>query len=278
MTLVCSVAGRALAVVALLMFVGSKEDLLIATIIQSSATVLSGLVSLYVIRKLHLSLFRPGFKHIWKEVLSACKDVKMLAPSEYLNSAISQGGVFILSLFASDVVVGVFAAVEKLARAAYNMFLPIIKALFPKVSGLWLSGNISDYGRVIRTWTLRILLLAVGAAAFLYFGAPLILEQLFGVGWSQNAMLLKAFSFWLFAIVASTTVGQLCILASGRQAEYSRVLLMAGLLQCALLVKGAYEHGAFGVVIALLGSETVKLLLFLNLLKRDRSEVANANS
>ena len=260
-TTVCSVAGRLLATLGIFVFVRDSGDLTAAALLQASATAMSGLLAMpFVFGRLRLRLTVPWCRLV-AQLRGTIANARALAPAEYVTDAIGNSGVFVLGLFAGDAAVGIYAAIEKVARAGASLFLPLIKALFPPLAGRWLSGTAEAADRC-RRWTRRILLSAIVAATALYVLAPFTLELLFGNGWAEHAVLLRILAAWLAASIAATTLGQLWLLARGERSTYARCLLVAGVWQLLAALVGAGFYGSVGLVAAAVAAEIARLALF----------------
>ncbi len=271
-TLLCSVSGRLLATVGIFVLVKDPGDVLLAALLQASATAISGLMSLpLVFRRLgvRLDVTRGRLGRLTRRMLA---DARSFAPAEYLTNAIGNSAVFVLGLFAGSTMVGVFAAIEKIARAGAGLFQPLTKALFPALSGRWI-GHAADAAGYGRRWTLRILVLAGMSAAALFAAAPAALEILFGPEWSAHAGYLRLFSLWLVAHVTATVLGKFWLLARGMQSAYSFGLLLAGAVQLAASVIGAWRYGAAGLVTAIACAELARIVIFLIAIRRGRTGV-----
>ncbi len=261
LTTLCNVGGRLLATVAIFVFVKDPGDVATAALLQASATAMSGLLALpFLFGRLRLSLFIPRYR-LWPELRQTFADARALAPAEYITDAFSNSGIFILGLFASDAAVGIYAAIDKIARAGASLFQPLIKALFPALSGHWMSAS-PDATEHCRAWTQRILLLATIAAIAMFAVAPFALELLFGAGWAEYSALLRVLAAWLAASVVATVLGQFWLLARGERSTYARCLVIAGVFQLIATVVGAWSFGALGLVTATVIAEFVRIALF----------------
>lgn len=260
-TTACSVGGRLLATAGIFLFVKEPQDVVIAALLQACATALSGFLALPIARaRIGVRFWVPRHQ-LLAELRRTLDDARALGPAEFVTGAIGNSGVFILGLFASDAAVGVYAAIEKMARAGACVFQPLTKALFPRMAAGWLAGRQDTAARCM-TWTARILLAAGLVALSLALLAPRVLVWLFGDGWAQHAALLRVLALWIVANVGAATVGQLLILARGRRSVFATCLLAGAAVQLFASVFGAAFFGAPGLVVALAASEAFRFALF----------------
>jgi len=260
-TTICSVGGRLITTILIFALVKEPSDIVLAAFLQASGTALSGLLSLPIIfSKLKLTIFY-SFKNLKPDLIRAWEESRTLGLSEYVTNALENSGVFILGLFTSDAVTGIYAAIEKLARALLSVFQPLIKALFPYLSGKW-SSDINIAQADARKWSIRltftVILISIVTALFSEFG----LNILFGDTWGQHSSLLQLFCVWLIFAVMSASLGQLWLLASGEKILYSKVLLLSSLAQLISAVWFTLQFSLYGMASALLVTEVIKLILF----------------
>lgn len=259
-TTLCSVGGRLLATIGIFVLVKQPGDVVIAALLQASATAMSGLLALpFILKRLRLKLTIPR-RRLFTELRRTLADARAFAPAEYLTDVIANSGVFILGLFAGDVTVGVYAAIEKVARAGASLFQPLTKALFPALAGRWMR-SVGEAEIYCRAWSTRIVSLALLASAGLAVVAPLGLELLFGGGWAQHAPLLRGLAVWLGANVTATVVGQFWLLARSAGNTYARCLVTTGTLQLFASVTGAAWLGVTGLVFAIAASELLRVAI-----------------
>lgn len=260
-TTICSVGGRLITTILIFALVKEPSDIVLAAFLQASGTALSGLLSLPIIfSKLKLTIFY-SFTSLKPDLIRAWEESKTLGISEYVTNALENSGVFILGLFTSDAVTGIYAAIEKLARALLSVFQPLIKALFPYLSGKW-SSDINIAQADAKKWSKRlsftVVLISIFTAIFSEFG----LTILFGDTWGQHSSLLQLFCLWLIFAVMSASLGQLWLLASGEKILYSKVLLVSSLVQLIAAVWLTFQFSMYGMASALLVTEVIKLILF----------------
>ncbi|MBT8091726.1 MAG: oligosaccharide flippase family protein, partial [Gammaproteobacteria bacterium] len=276
-TTVCSVGGRLLATIGIFVFVRDSGDVVTAAFLQASATALSGLLALpFILGRLRLR-FTMSWRRLVKSARRTLDEARMLAPAEYVTDAISNSNVFVLGLFAGDAAVGVYAAIEKIARACASLFQPLTKALFPSLAGRWLSAT-HDAELRSRHWTRIILLLALLASMVMLAAAPFALELLFGAGWAEHAALLRVLAAWIVANVTAVVLGQFWLLARGRKSVYARGLFFAGALQLFASVTGAWLFGVTGIVVAAVIAEILRVIIFLHAARRNGPRVPSCVS
>lgn len=260
-TTLCSVGGRLIATILIFILIQEPSDVVLAAFLQASGTALSGLLSLPIIfSKLKITIFY-SYKNLKPDLLRAWNESKALGLSEYVTNALENSGVFILGIFTTDAITGIYAAIEKLARAMLSVFQPLLRALFPRLSGKW-SSDIYAALAETKIWTKRLLISVLAVAIAVTVLSKFGLQLLFGYEWGQYQTLLQLFCIWLVFGVLSATLGQLWLLAGGEKVLYSKVLLLSGFIQLLTAIWFTSEYGLYGMTCALLVTEFIKFLMF----------------
>ncbi len=257
-TMAYSVAGRLLATVGLFAFVSGPDDLVIAAALQASATLLSGLFVQRQVSFFSGASWRDVFRFGESGLGDWWRRVRTLSVSEFATQSTSNSSVFIVSLVTNEVTTGIFAALEKLARAAASGLQPVVRALYPRCSALR-AENVTAARRFAARWTAGLLTVS---AVGLIIGAvlvPWLLSLLFGAAWIAHTSIMQGLLAWVFLSIASLCVGQLWLLASGETRGYSRVLLAMSALQVLLCIPAVIHAGLWGAAVALVVSEAAKV-------------------
>lgn len=235
-TLFCGVAGRLLATGGIFLWVKGPEDLLWAAALQSSATLLSGLLALPVI--LTLPSLQWSWPH-WQGVREVARHSRRLAVSEYAKTALANSTVFLLGMVQSKEVVGIYAAIEKTLRAAASLFMPLIQAAQPRVVQRWHQPSPQGIPQHLQAWSWRLLLLSWVCAALGYLFSEWGLQILFDQATAGHAHWARILCAWLPFYVANAMLGSWWWIASGRENGYAKrtlpgVVLQAGMFAAAL--------------------------------------------
>ena len=256
-TLVCAVAARAGITALLFALIRDPSDLVLAATLQSSATLVAGLLCLPVIfRQLDLTL-RQATREIAHQIRCCLAEVRALHLAEFAERSIANSSVFILGLFVSGPALGHFAAIEKVVRALVSAQQPLVRALFPRFCNLW-----REAPGTAQVFAENLTKTAAALATITAVGAVLVAHQ--GLGWligdAGAADAFPLLCLWLICATLSSLLGTLWLVAADHRAAFARVVYRTGLLQLAALIVGAAALGAVGVALALLIAEFLRCL------------------
>lgn len=259
---IINIIVRALATVAIFIFVQTESDYILAVLIVSISWVLIGLIGLIAAVVLFhlkltlptLSLVRQSLKEGWSLFVSTA------AISLYTTSTI-----VVLGIFSSNTVVGYFGAAEKIVRAARGLIGPITQAIYPHISAI--VSKSKDEAIVFLRKTLR--WMSLGSfilSVVLFLMADIIVTLGLGPEYKESVILIRIMALLPFIIALSNVSGVHTMLAFGFNKTFSRVVISAGLLNTALIFPLVILYQAEGAAVAIMISELfVALAMFFNL-------------
>ena len=134
-------------------FVKESDDYIYIILLNSIGFMTGGIVSLFVSKSVfHIKLKYVSIKDAWKQI----KEGEVVFFSTVFSNFFNNSFVVILGLFVSESGVGIYAAVDKIIKAAKILVDPISNALFPHVSRI-LKGNRNNenvnrlfhYGKIV---------------------------------------------------------------------------------------------------------------------------------
>lgn len=255
------IGGRLLCASAMLLLVNQPDDLLIAALLQAAATLCSGLLVMPIIwRHLPVSLRHPP-SALWREIKAIGYACRTLSAAEFLEKSTANSAIFVLGLFAPAPVVGAFAAIEKLARAGFNLFQPFLRALLPLFSRTWHS----DTTKAEKLWRqVNLALVATMSMAFALWllAGEALLHVVFGTELHAAATLVPLFILWALFALLNVGLGLLGLIAAGHTQAYATTLLITTCIQAMGILCGALATSqslvAVGVAAGLAATEAIR--------------------
>jgi PST family polysaccharide transporter len=174
---------------------------------------------------------------------------------------------FLLGLMTNNTVVGYFSAAERLLRAATSALSPFTQAIYPHIATL--AAQSRDLALAFIQKSLRWLasISFVESVALLLLAHPLV-RLVLGPQFAQSEVLVKWMSFLPFLVAISNVLGIQTMVTFGLRREFSRILLVSGLVNIALLLPLAFWFGATGAAISVLTTECLVTAAMWVLLRR----------
>lgn len=145
---------------------------------------------------------------------------------------------FLLGLLVPVGQVAVFAAAEKVVRAAARVLGLMAAAVYPRVSLLVSRGNIARANRLSALSVALFAGAALAGGAGLALAAPLIITTVFGSGFTGSIPLLRTLALLLPLNVLGVALSTQWLLPRGLDRWVTTVLLCASVLNAVLVVVG----------------------------------------
>lgn len=224
-------------------------------ILGGSGLLTNLLVILYVHYELEIHLFRPDLKQIFQSL----KDNILLFFSNIASHISVNGGLIILSFFATAETLGMFSLAEKITMVLRMLPALVIQAIFPHASKQY-EKNRKDFLKFLKRAYLNGLFLGLCLSVFTYFSAPLIVGVLAKSRLEDAIVYLKILAF--VPLLACLNIANVLIfLVTNRKKE----LFRASWLMCIFMVSASLilttNYGAIGLCFALISTEVVIFII-----------------
>ena len=225
-----NIFAKAIFTICIFIFVKKQSDFVLVPLFTSLGFIISGVWSLYIVKKQFQIKFKLQSFTIIKEQLY---DGWHLFMSSMAISFYTISTTFILGLFANNTVVGNFAAANKIVQAVNGLYVPISQAIYPFVSKKVHESK--QLGLVF----IRKLTLIVGSGMFLssvllFFLSEPIVKFLLGNQYQESVLMLQIMAFLPFIIALSNIFGVQTMLSFGYKVAFSRILSVSAFLGAGL--------------------------------------------
>jgi len=205
---------------------------------------------------------------------SAWKGLRMGWTMFFFKSSLTLytiGNAFILGLFAPTVIVGYYAAAEKISRAAFALLNPINQALYPRVVRL-IHQSPLDAARLVKR-SMVLLGIAGGCIGMLLFAfAPWIVRIFLGKSYYPAAPMLEVLALLPLLVSLNCVFGLLWMLPLGMDRSFNTIVLMAGLLNLGLATLLAPAFSGQGMAWAVVAAELYVVIAMYYWLSRNKKD------
>lgn len=204
---------------AVLIFVRSESDYLLAAAIQSGGLLVTGLAGLAVLPWAAPVRFRrPSLR----EVGNVLREGWHVFGSLFLVNSCPPSNVVILGLVASPEQVGIYSAASRIIFPLRATVAPLVNAVYPHVSRLAAQSPARAIGFLRRySFLLSLPFLAVAAAILLV--APLAVRLLYGAAYADAALLLQVMGISPWLLAMAHCYSTYFLLAFGYEREWARI-------------------------------------------------------
>ncbi len=260
-----NVTAKGIFTACIFIFVQEKNDYLLVPFFTSTGFIITGLWSLYLVKKyFQIRLRYQSVQNIKDQLYDGLHIfLSSIAISLYTIST-----TFILGVFTNNIVVGYFAAADKIVQAAKGLYQPVSQAIYPLIANK-LDNNLKAGIVFVRYVTIVVGIGMFAISLALFILAEPIVNLLLGKQYQESIVLLQIMAFLPFIIALSNIFGVQTMLNLGYEKAFSRIVLVAAItgISLSLLLVPVYQ--AFGIAITLLSVEIfVTIMMAIYLLRK----------
>jgi polysaccharide transporter, PST family len=266
---VLAVSSKAITTIAIFIFVQARTDYIMAVFIQSSSTVIAGVISIFVVKKkFSLKLKLP--KNI-ASVLHELREGWKIFSATLAGNVYGQGAVVITGLIAGSASAGYYAIGQKISAATVGLIQPIATALYP-----YLCTNARDRVK-IRLFRSRILIatfiVGIIAATALWLNVDRITVMINGKYDRDLAIVITIFAAILIFDQLNVMINSF-IMALKQFDAIQRMYIVVSAIFLVVSIPATYTFGVAGMAFTmLLVVELFVLLGSLYILNRGISRI-----
>ncbi|OHV09331.1 flippase [Kushneria phosphatilytica] len=250
---VSSLTARATSVPLIFLFVHSPDDLWVAALIQSSTSVMAGLIACFFVRHYRAIAFTAISP---ADVKEAFRDGFPIFIATIAISLYTMSTTVMLGMVSTHTQTGLFNASDKIRNAITSAFLVLGNAFFPRVNVL-LKESEAKANAFLRKLMVGqcILTLLISVALFLF--APLITELALGDQYADATPIIQVLAPLVFLVSTSMIFGNYMLLPYGYRRIYTQVPAVMAVVHLVALIPMAHYYGAMGGAVTLLTTETI---------------------
>lgn len=233
-------------------YVNEPSDSFLANFLLGLTALISNLgLFAYIYFRMNIRISWPKFSHIWN---SWKKNVQLFFSGLTAHVAVN-GGVIILSFFASAQILGLYGLAERIGMVLRIAPALITQAAYPRASVLFTSEPEKFYSFLKKVqWSSLLFTMLISLTVF--FLAPFIIKIMAGNVLEESVLFLRILSFLPF--LAALNIGNMLIILAMDQ---KAILLHATWIFCLYMLIAAIflakVFGGTGLALALLSTELV---------------------
>jgi O-antigen/teichoic acid export membrane protein len=224
-------SAKALALIAIFVFVHSDRDFLLAAALQPAGMVFSGLVSLIMLPRV------IPIRFLWPtrgEIIVQLRESWPIFVSLAANTTYTSTNLVLLGLFAPPATLAYFFNAFRVTMAVRSMVSPLVTAIYPHVSRI-ANRSAKDGATFLKRYALILSLPFFLVSMALFVSAPQLVKIVFGPKYAYTAVLLRIMSPGPFLFALSHCYSTYFMLAFGYQKQWSRLILMTAIVNFAVL-------------------------------------------
>jgi len=268
---IIQVVIRSIVTVLIFLLIKEESDYLLLVLLNSIAQIMIGMLGLIIAKvKFKIKFNLPSFEEIKIQLKSGWHIFQsMIAINVYTTSS-----TFILGLFASEVIVGYYAAADKIRMAFQGAISVLSQTAFPYVNSL-LTESYNKFMLFIKKLFIIETCIGIIMSLLLFIFSDSIIKVFLGNEFLYSINILKILSPLPFIISISTIFGIQIMIPLGNEKSFKKIISLAAFIHIILLAVLIPKLNAIGTSIAVVVTESLisfSMLLFVNGIKH-RSKV-----
>jgi len=254
---IIQVVIRSIVTVLIFLLIKEESDYLLLVLLNSIAQILIGIFGIVISLVIFKIKFRlPSFEEIKIQLRSGWNIFQsMIAINIYTTS-----NTFILGLFASETVVGYYAAADKIRMAFQGIQSVLSQTVFPYVNSL-VKESYEKYILFIKRLLKLEIAIGFSISLILFIFPYQLTDLILGNKFADSGELLRIISALPLLISLSNIFGIQIMLPLGYDKSFNRIISIAALLHIVFLMVIVPKYFAHGTSIAVVITEIIVTVL-----------------
>ncbi len=254
---IIQVVIRSIVTVLIFLLIKEESDYLLLVLLNSIAQIMIGIFGVVIsLVKFKIKFRLPSYEEIKIQLKSGWNIFQsMIAINIYTTS-----NTFILGLFASETVVGYYAAADKIRMAFQGIQSVLSQTVFPYVNSL-VKESYEKYILFIKRLLKLEFVIGFSVSLFLFIFSYQITDLLLGEKFAASGKLLRIISALPLLISLSNVFGIQIMLPLGYDKSFNLVISISAFLHIIILFVLVPKYFAIGTSIAVVITEFVVTLL-----------------
>ncbi|WP_368209881.1 flippase [Aeromonas sp. R4-2] len=256
---ILTASSKLLCLPLIFIFVKTPDDISLAVAIQAGVFVLSGVVSVFLTKRLGVKFLPFDGNGIVKSI----KDSSVIFIGTFSISLYTLSTPLILGFVSTSYEVGIFSSADKIRGALLGAFIILGNVFYPRVNKLLASETIwRGYAFIYKILKYQVIISLIVSVLFFYL-SPYIVRYYLGDEYLDAIYLLKLMSPMIFLIPMSVVLSNYILLPFGYKRLFSSIPIATSLMHILYVFFLSKQYGALGASIAILITEILSFILLL---------------
>jgi len=240
-----------------------SDDYFLLILLNSAGYLLAGIISLVLAsRQFGMHLRMASFNDVRFQI----KEGTAVFGSTFGMYLYRNANIIILKQFASNEMVGIYSAAEKVIKGFQSIVSPAAQALFPHLSQRFKDKPDSENIFLLKRVSLPFAAVLAVLSGAVFASAPLISDLLCGVEFRECIPLIRIMTLVIFFGEINYLIGILGLINMNRQKQFFYSVLITGVFSVLFILVFAGRYGAAAAAISMSLSELLLTLLCLSCL------------
>ena len=261
---VINIISRITSVVLIFLLVKQPSDLLLYCLLYASNYIISGILSLIIIRKKYKIIFRLQKR---KDIINELKDGWPLFISSAMSKIFGSIGITILGIISTKEAAGTYSAINKIPYIMTLLFSALAQAIYPFMCKAH-SKSFKNGIKMAKKYSKPIIMSFLVLGILIILGNKILVNILFGSEYINSSTLLIPFVIWIIFGIINNFLGIQTLVASGHQREYSKAFTISIILMLLLMFLLGRQYNEYGIAYASMISEIILSILLYAIIRR----------
>jgi O-antigen/teichoic acid export membrane protein len=253
-------AGRAITIPLIFVFVNNPEDVYVAAIIQSSAMFIAAVISLFIVFKLKLvSELSVNYRIIKLKLESSWYIFLTSASSSLYSNSIP----VLLGVIAGVKSVAIYNVAQTLRNVALGFMRPIYQAIFPRIN-LLIKNDVNEAFNFIRKYLILSMCLSILGCVFMFTTSEYLVSLIAGEEFYEAAKVLDILLISILLSVLNNFYGTQTLIPLNYTKQFGYIVTSLGVLSMCFSFPLIYLFGSYGAGYSVCVAE---LLIFIGLIR-----------
>ncbi len=263
---IIQVVIRSIVTVLIFVLIKEESDYLLLVLLNSIAQIIIGILGLIIAKvKFKIELKVPKFFEIKKQLKSGWNIFQsMIAINIYTTS-----NTFILGLFASEAVVGYYAAADKIRLAFQGIQSVLSQTVFPYVNSL-VKESYEKYILFIKRLMKLEFVIGFSVSLFLFIFSYQITDLLLGEKFAESGDLLRIISILPLLGSLNNVFGIQIMLPLGYDKAFNNVISYSALLHIIMLIILVPKYLAIGTTVSAVITEFIVTIFIIWFVRKNK--------
>jgi PST family polysaccharide transporter len=254
-----NILAKVIFTVAIFVFVKESSDYLYVALLNSLGFIIAGILGLWIVFR----DFKVSFKCVsFGELKSQLKEGWILFKTMIFVSAYRETNIFILGLVTNNTITGYYSIAEKILKAVQSLQGPLGQALYPVFCTKY-SMDKKNFKYIHFKYLKLIILIYSSLTTSIILLSPYIIKIAAGKIYYESVLDLQILSVVVLVGGLNYYFGILGLIPLKFEKEFSRFVIITGLLNIFLCLVFSYLFNDVGASISLVLSETILLILII---------------
>lgn len=262
----CSLSARLLLIPLTFLLVKNPQDIWLAALIQGGVNFIAGLIGFAIIIN---NNWIGKLVFDYDGIIYSLKSGWHIFISTAAISLYTTTTVVVLGFICGPVSVGYFNAANTIRNAAQSLMNPIYQAVYPRINSLF-EENYAKSMNLLKKSFKGVLFISFSGSLLLCILSPIIIRYGVGDKYTESISILRILAFLPFIISLSNFFGIQTMLTHGYKRQFSKILLICGVMHVIIIAPLIFFAGAYGAAMTVLITEIVVASLMYLFLKRKK--------